>query len=260
MLRLTVLACSCPLSQCHHSAPRSYASDFFKENRQAVRASPRASPRRTSMTHGMPRVRHGPFSRVPGQAGYVSGTHAHGPARKNGPFGQLSPDTVSLAKKAHFSKKKKKLAKKARVYNSRNKIREDIHPSLHAAGLTLALPLRDACSAPKLPFPDSPPRLFPSPVKMMSGGGYSALDDPKASGSVPVSTHQPLAHRPSLLAPHLSRLAQAATGPDPQTIKFTESNLQTFPPSEAKGKISGAYRPPTDSDGEIRSPPLYCLL
>lgn len=134
------------------------------------------------------------------------------------------------------------------------------HLFTRPARLTLTLPLRDACSAPKLPFPDPPPRLFPSPVKMMSGGGYSALDDPKASGSVPVSTHQPLAHRPSLLAPHLSRLAQAATGPDPQTIKFTESNLQTFPPSEAKGKISGAYRPPTDSDGEIRSPPLYSLL
>jgi hypothetical protein len=66
---------------------------------------------------------------------------------------------------------------------------------------------------------------------MMSGGGYSALDDPKASGSVP-----------------------AATGPDPPTIKFADSNLQIFPPSEAKGKISGAYRPPTDADGQIRSP------
>ncbi|TVU07453.1 hypothetical protein EJB05_47511, partial [Eragrostis curvula] len=60
---------------------------------------------------------------------------------------------------------------------------------------------------------------------MMSGGGYSALDDPKASGSVP-----------------------AAAGPDPPAIRFTDSNLQTFPPSEARGKISGAYRPPTDAD------------
>ncbi|KAF0898598.1 hypothetical protein E2562_008182 [Oryza meyeriana var. granulata] len=65
---------------------------------------------------------------------------------------------------------------------------------------------------------------------MMSGGGYSALDDPKASGSVP-----------------------AATGPDPPTIKFADSNLQTFPPSEAKGKISGAYRPPTDADDTFSS-------
>ncbi|TVU36539.1 hypothetical protein EJB05_18476 [Eragrostis curvula] len=60
---------------------------------------------------------------------------------------------------------------------------------------------------------------------MMSDGGYSALDDPKASGSVP-----------------------AAAGPDPPAIRFTDSNLQTFPPSEARGKISGAYRPPTDAD------------
>jgi hypothetical protein len=94
---------------------------------------------------------------------------------------------------------------------------------------------------------------------MMSGGGYSALDDPKASGSVPVSPHPPnprTAH-PSLLAPHLLAPLQAATGPDPQAIKFADSNLQTFPPSDARGKISGAYRPPTDADGEIRSrPPL----
>lgn len=49
-------------------------------------------------------------------------------------------------------------------------------------------------------------------------------------------------------------VSQAATGPDPPTIKFADSNLQIFPPSEAKGKISGAYRPPTDADGQIRSP------
>ncbi|OEL27695.1 Protein YIPF1-like protein [Dichanthelium oligosanthes] len=70
---------------------------------------------------------------------------------------------------------------------------------------------------------------------MMSGGGYSSLDDPKASGSVP-----------------------AATGPDPPAIRFTDSNLQTFPPSEARGKISGAYRPPTDADGQISRPRLPC--
>nr|CAB3477585.1 unnamed protein product [Digitaria exilis] len=65
---------------------------------------------------------------------------------------------------------------------------------------------------------------------MMSGGGYSSLDDPKASGSVP-----------------------AATGPDPPAIRFTDSNLQTFPPSDARGKISGAYRPPTDADDTFSS-------
>jgi len=65
---------------------------------------------------------------------------------------------------------------------------------------------------------------------MMSGGGYSSLDDPKASGSVP-----------------------AATGPDPPAIRFAESNLQTFPPPDARGKISGAYRPPTDADDTFSS-------
>ncbi|KAG8081275.1 hypothetical protein GUJ93_ZPchr0007g3738 [Zizania palustris] len=69
----------------------------------------------------------------------------------------------------------------------------------------------------------------------MSGSGYSSL--PKAPGSVP-----------------------AATGPDPPAIKFTDSNLQTFLPYEAKGKISGAYHPPTDADGQIRSPSLSPFL
>ncbi|KAG8047520.1 hypothetical protein GUJ93_ZPchr0008g13556 [Zizania palustris] len=63
---------------------------------------------------------------------------------------------------------------------------------------------------------------------MMSGSGYSSL--PKALGSVP-----------------------AATGPDPPAIKFTDSNLQTFLPSEAKGKISGTYHPPTDADDMFSS-------
>ncbi|XP_066342818.1 uncharacterized protein [Miscanthus floridulus] len=65
---------------------------------------------------------------------------------------------------------------------------------------------------------------------MMSGGGYSALDDPKVSGSVPL-----------------------ATGTDPSAIRFANSNLQTFPPSEARGKIAGAYRPPTDADATFSS-------
>ncbi|XP_066393251.1 uncharacterized protein [Miscanthus floridulus] len=65
---------------------------------------------------------------------------------------------------------------------------------------------------------------------MMSGGGYSTLDGPKASGSVP-----------------------AATGTDPSAIRFADSNLQTFPPFEARGKIAGAYRPPTDADDTFSS-------
>lgn len=30
---------------------------------------------------------------------------------------------------------------------------------------------------------------------------------------------------------------------------FLDSNLQTFPPSGAEGKISGGSRPPRDADG-----------
>ena len=32
-------------------------------------------------------------------------------------------------------------------------------------------------------------------------------------------------------------------------VKFVDSTLQTFPPSGAQGKISGASRPPRDADG-----------
>lgn len=32
-------------------------------------------------------------------------------------------------------------------------------------------------------------------------------------------------------------------------LKFVDSTLQTFPPSGAQGKISGASRPPRDADG-----------
>lgn len=33
----------------------------------------------------------------------------------------------------------------------------------------------------------------------------------------------------------------------------TDSNLETFPPSEAQGKISGGSRPPRDADGTCYS-------
>ncbi|CAM0881671.1 unnamed protein product [Alopecurus aequalis] len=61
---------------------------------------------------------------------------------------------------------------------------------------------------------------------MMSGGGYSSLDDPKASGSVPVSTQPPinlLAH-PSLLAPHL--LASRAGGDGARSADHQVRRLQ----------------------------------
>lgn len=58
--------------------------------------------------------------------------------------------------------------------------------------------------------------------------GYTSLDNQKVSGSVPAVS-------------------------DP-AVKFTASNLQTFPPSEAKGKISGDYRPPRDADDSFSKP------
>jgi hypothetical protein len=60
---------------------------------------------------------------------------------------------------------------------------------------------------------------------MMSGGNYTTIDSQKVSGSVP-------------------------SVPDPghTTVKFAESNLQTFPPSATQGKISGGSNPPRDAD------------
>ncbi|KAJ4744842.1 Protein YIPF [Rhynchospora pubera] len=66
---------------------------------------------------------------------------------------------------------------------------------------------------------------------MMSGGGYTSIDNQKVSGSVP-----------------------AATGPDPAAVRFTDSNLQTFPPSETQGKISAVFRPPQDADDTFSRP------
>jgi hypothetical protein len=70
---------------------------------------------------------------------------------------------------------------------------------------------RSAClttSTRPIPFPprETSPALLslpPSSAKMMSGGGYSALDDPKPSGSVPVSRHPPRLALPPPLARHL---------------------------------------------------------
>ncbi|KAG1346211.1 putative protein YIPF1 [Cocos nucifera] len=66
---------------------------------------------------------------------------------------------------------------------------------------------------------------------MMSSGGYTSIDNQKVSGSVP-----------------------AVSGPDHVTVKFAESNLQTFPPSEAQGKISAVFRPPSDADDTFSKP------
>ncbi|XP_044483876.1 protein YIPF1 homolog [Mangifera indica] len=59
----------------------------------------------------------------------------------------------------------------------------------------------------------------------MMSGGYTSIDEQRLSGSVPAVPDQ-----------------------GNVTVKFTESTIQTFPPLEAQGKISGASDPPRDAD------------
>ncbi|XP_022146040.1 protein YIPF1 homolog [Momordica charantia] len=66
---------------------------------------------------------------------------------------------------------------------------------------------------------------------MMSGGNYTTIDNQNVSGSVPAVPDQG----------HL-------------TVKFTDSNLQTFPPSGTQGKISGGSQPPRDADDTFSKP------
>ncbi|XP_031486421.1 uncharacterized protein LOC116254912 [Nymphaea colorata] len=66
---------------------------------------------------------------------------------------------------------------------------------------------------------------------MMSGGGYASIANQNVSGSVP-----------------------AVSGSEHVALKFSDSDLQTFPPIEAQGKISGSYRPPTDADDTFSKP------
>ncbi|XP_061348478.1 uncharacterized protein LOC133293872 [Gastrolobium bilobum] len=68
---------------------------------------------------------------------------------------------------------------------------------------------------------------------MMSGiGKYTTIDNQQVQGgSVP-----------------------AVPDPGHVTVKFADSNLQTFPPSEAQGKISGGSRPPRDADDSFSKP------
>ncbi|THU59112.1 hypothetical protein C4D60_Mb03t21560 [Musa balbisiana] len=70
---------------------------------------------------------------------------------------------------------------------------------------------------------------------MMSG--YTSIDNQKVAGSVPAA-------------------APANSGPDRiATVRFTESNLQTFPPSsETQGKISVVFRPLSDADDTFSKP------
>ncbi|XP_062084731.1 uncharacterized protein LOC133790907 [Humulus lupulus] len=65
----------------------------------------------------------------------------------------------------------------------------------------------------------------------MMSGNYTSLDNQKVSGSVP-----------------------AVTDPGHVTVKFQDSSLQTFPPSEAQGKITATSRPPRDADDSFSKP------
>ncbi|KAK6915564.1 Yip1 domain [Dillenia turbinata] len=66
---------------------------------------------------------------------------------------------------------------------------------------------------------------------MMSGGNYTSLDSQKISGSVP-----------------------AVPDPGHTSVKFSDSNLQSFPPHQAQGKISGGSQPPRDADDTFSKP------
>lgn len=63
-------------------------------------------------------------------------------------------------------------------------------------------------------------------------GNYTPIDKQKVSGSVPAVSDSP---------------GQVA-------VKFSDSNLQTFPPSVAQGKISGGSGPPRDADDSFSKP------
>ncbi|KAA8536877.1 hypothetical protein F0562_029355 [Nyssa sinensis] len=66
----------------------------------------------------------------------------------------------------------------------------------------------------------------------MMSGNYTSIDNQKVVGSVP-----------------------AVSDPSGQvTVKFADSNLQTFPPSVAQGKISGVSGPPRDADDTFSKP------
>lgn len=66
----------------------------------------------------------------------------------------------------------------------------------------------------------------------MMSGNYTSIDNQKVSGSVP-----------------------AVADSSHVTVKFADSNLQTFPPSQAQGKINAAAaRPPRDADDTFSKP------
>ncbi|XP_051135667.1 uncharacterized protein LOC127254552 [Andrographis paniculata] len=66
----------------------------------------------------------------------------------------------------------------------------------------------------------------------MMSGNYTSIDNQNVSGSVP----------------------SVADPPSHVSVKFADSNLQTFPPAGAQGKISGASLPPRDADDTFGKP------
>ncbi|KAJ3670864.1 hypothetical protein LUZ60_008290 [Juncus effusus] len=66
---------------------------------------------------------------------------------------------------------------------------------------------------------------------MMSGGGYTSINDHNGAGSVP-----------------------SAVGAEQVPVHFANSNLQNFPPVEPQGKIPISYRPPQDADDTFSGP------
>ncbi|GAB4855540.1 hypothetical protein Ancab_024160 [Ancistrocladus abbreviatus] len=65
----------------------------------------------------------------------------------------------------------------------------------------------------------------------MMSGNYTSIDNQKVSGSVP-----------------------AVSDPGHVAVKLADSGLQTFPPSQAQGKITGGSRPPRDADDTFSKP------
>ncbi|KAK8589295.1 hypothetical protein V6N13_088144 [Hibiscus sabdariffa] len=65
----------------------------------------------------------------------------------------------------------------------------------------------------------------------MMSGGYTSIDNQKVSGSVP-----------------------AVSDSGRVSVQFTDSGLQTFPPSGVQGKISGGAQPPRDADDSFSRP------
>ncbi|KAK3033142.1 hypothetical protein RJ639_036326 [Escallonia herrerae] len=66
----------------------------------------------------------------------------------------------------------------------------------------------------------------------MMSGNYTSIDNQNVTGSVPA----------------------VSDPPGQVSVKFTESTLQTFPPSGAQGKISGGSGPPRDADDTFSKP------